>query len=243
MLVSSTLVSIREAVQSVVWGGCFISARTVASSCEGAKEGGGLWRGLSKEGVLPPGELMKQPGEIANWLVEWQAGLPASAKVFIGNYTYLDGDLHVKLALCADYCITRLRKARPSTGVAFLCTPTDIHVRTDASDAAARKNYGLGLGSLGFEKLANLLSGGKFLAKVCAEHVPREASPRWSALVVAFAFAHVWHARVERRRCRFETGALCRARFPTPPGLWCRISTTPCTPRAVRASSWLMDSR
>ena len=28
----------------------------------------------------------------------------------IGNYTYLDGELHVKLALCADYCIARLRK-------------------------------------------------------------------------------------------------------------------------------------
>ena len=64
----------------------------------------------------------------------------------IGNYTYLDGDLHVKLALCADYCIQKLRKARPSTGVAFLCTPTDIHVCTEASDRAARDNYGSGFG-------------------------------------------------------------------------------------------------
>jgi len=108
-------------------------------------------------------DLMKQPGEIANWLVAWQKTLPASAKVMIGNYTYLDGDLHVKLALCADYCIQKLRQARPSTGVAFLCTPTDIHVCTDASDAAARANYGSGFGSLGLEKLAHLLSGGKFL--------------------------------------------------------------------------------
>jgi len=110
-------------------------------------------------------DLMKQPGEIANWLVEWQKTLPPSAKVMIGNYTYLDGDLHVKLALCADYVIQALRKARPSTGVAFLCTPTDIHVCTDASDAAARANYGSGLGSLGLEKLMNVLSGGKFLIK------------------------------------------------------------------------------
>jgi len=71
----------------------------------------------------------------------------------------------VKLALCADHCISRLRKARPSTGVAFLCTPTDIHVRSDASDAAARKNFGMGMGSFGLEKLANILSGGKFLVK------------------------------------------------------------------------------
>ena len=68
------------------------------------------------------------------------------SQVMIGNYTYLDGDLHVKLALCADYCIQKLRKARPSTGVAFLCTPTDIHVCTEASDRAARDNYGSGFG-------------------------------------------------------------------------------------------------
>lgn len=110
-------------------------------------------------------DLMKQPGEIANWLCEWQKGLPAAAKVFIGNYTYLDGDLHVKLALCADHCIQRLRAARPSTGVAFLCTPTDIHPCTDDAQKAARANYGMGFGSLGIEKFLNLISGGKFLQK------------------------------------------------------------------------------
>lgn len=136
-----------------------------------------------------PGDLMKQPGEIANWLVEWQATLPAAAKVFIGNYTYLDGDLHVKLALCADHCISRLRKARPSTGVAFLCTPTDIHVRSDASDAAARKNFGMGMGSFGLEKLANILSGGKFLVKVCARHSHR-------AFVLGGALGGAWPSRV-----------------------------------------------
>ena len=47
--------------------------------------------------------------------------------------------------------------------MAFLCTPTDIHVRTDASDAAARSNYGAGLGSMGVELLAHALSGGSWL--------------------------------------------------------------------------------
>lgn len=154
----------------------------------GARPTSGLWKRLTETAENSPGslifplskpqgecknsqemwecsgcDLMKQPGEIANWLCEWQKTLKPSAKVMIGNYTYLDGDLHVKLALCADYCIQRLRKARPSTGVAFLCTPTDIHVCSDASDAAARKNYGSGFGSLGIEKLMNLISGGKFL--------------------------------------------------------------------------------
>lgn len=157
-------------------------------------------------------DLMKQPGEIANWLVKWQKTLPASAKVMIGNYTYLDGDLHVKLALCADYCIQRLRKARPSTGVAFLCTPTDIHVRTDASEAAARANYGMGFGSLGIEKLLHLISGGKFLIKNFDKAVDAEGGKKIKlvdGLSVAqgpnYALAkrmQHWRAQVE-----FEAGA------------------------------------
>lgn len=114
---------------------------------------------------------MNQPGEIANWLCTWQSSLPDTARVVIGNYTYLDGDLHVKLALCADYCIQRLCAARSSTTVAFLCTPTDIHVCTDGANAAARANYGKGLGSLGLEKLFNILSGGKCLVKNALEPV------------------------------------------------------------------------
>ena len=46
------------------------------------------------------------------------------------------GPLHLGVRrMHTHHCIARLRKARPSTGVAFLCTPTDIHVCTDASDA------------------------------------------------------------------------------------------------------------
>jgi len=110
-------------------------------------------------------DLMNQPGEIANWLVAWQKTIPASASVVIGNYTYLDGDLHVKLALCADHCIAKLCEARSSTAVAFLCTPTDIHVCTDAAHQAAQGAYGMGFGSLGLEKLVNVLTGGTKLVK------------------------------------------------------------------------------
>jgi hypothetical protein len=41
-------------------------------------------------------------------------------RMVIGNYTYLDSDLHVKLSLAADAIIGGLCKARPDTGVAFL---------------------------------------------------------------------------------------------------------------------------
>ena len=51
--------------------------------------------------------------------------------------TYLDGELHVKLALAADAVIAGVRKEYPETACAFLCTPTDIHViPSDAHDAA-----------------------------------------------------------------------------------------------------------
>lgn len=112
--------------------------------------------------------LMEQPAEVANWLVEWQATLPASAKVCIGNYTYLDGENHVKLALCADHCIKKLREARPSTAVAFLCTPTDIHVITEEAHNAAKTNYASGFG---LEKCINILSRGACLASNVTEPV------------------------------------------------------------------------
>ena len=81
---------------------------------------------------------MKQPGEIANWLVAWQKTLPSSAKVIIGNYTYLDGDLHVKLALCADYVIQRLRKARPTPPHISPHLPTSPHISPHLPTSRAR---------------------------------------------------------------------------------------------------------
>jgi len=87
-------------------------------------------------------DLMKQPAECKNWLLEVAKGLPKGAKICIGNYTYLDGALHVKLALAADVIIEALRKEFPQTSVAFLCTPTDIHVVPDEANQAAEKNWG-----------------------------------------------------------------------------------------------------
>jgi len=107
--------------------------------------------------------LMEQPAEVANWLEAWQKTIPAKARVVIGNYTYLNGENHVKLSLCADACIERLRKVRPSTAVAFLCTPTDIHVVPREAAEAAKTAYGSGLGPLGLEKLVNVVTLGKKL--------------------------------------------------------------------------------
>ena len=80
-------------------------------------------------------DLMTETKEIGDWLCDvWLPSVPVGAKICIGNYTYLDGDLHVKLSLCADLLIERVldaAKARgnlSTIGCAFLCTPTDAHL-------------------------------------------------------------------------------------------------------------------
>lgn len=104
--------------------------------------------------------LTEQPATIMNWLMSI---LPGEA-LTVGNYTYLDGDMHVKLSLAADGIIQGLTEKRSKTSIAFLCTPTDIHVTTDAAHAAATANYGFHPGRL-LEALVQVLSMGKLLQK------------------------------------------------------------------------------
>jgi hypothetical protein len=111
--------------------------------------------------------LTEQPAQILNFLLSVAPGKPLT----VGNYTYLDGDLHVKLSLAADSIIKHLCENRPKTSVAFLCTPTDIHIINDASHAAAEQNYGMHPGRL-LEGVINLLSFGKFLQKNALKPVP-----------------------------------------------------------------------
>ena len=82
-------------------------------------------------------DLMKQPGEIANWLVEWQD----AAQVGQGGHR----QLHVprrrpprEARALRGLLHPAPAQGAPVDGVAFLCTPTDIHVCSDAADAAAR---------------------------------------------------------------------------------------------------------
>ena len=67
-------------------------------------------------------------------------------KFVCGNYTYLDGALHVQLALAGDAIMSRLCKKDASVALAFLCTPTDDHVipseARDAAKAAFKKTGG-----------------------------------------------------------------------------------------------------
>ena len=67
--------------------------------------------------------LTEQPAEILNWLSEIQK----SNQLTVGNYTYLDGELFVKVTLCADAITQKLCSQRKDTAIGFLGTPSDIH--------------------------------------------------------------------------------------------------------------------
>ncbi len=104
--------------------------------------------------------LTEQPGEIVAWLKT----VSPKSRLTVGNYTYLDGDLHVKLSLAADAVISGVCSARPDTAVAFLCTPTDIHFVPVEAHRASLKYYGWHMGK-GVELLINLLTLGTKLVK------------------------------------------------------------------------------
>jgi len=104
--------------------------------------------------------LTEQPAQICNWLLN----IEKDRRLTVGNYTYLDSDLHVKLSLAADSIMKIMGEKRPDTSIAFLCTPTDIHVVTDEAHKVATKNYGFHPGRL-LEGLIQVLSMGKALQK------------------------------------------------------------------------------
>jgi len=71
-------------------------------------------------------DLLSQTPEIANWILQCKE--LSKAALTVGNYTYLDGALHVQLSLACDSIIKRICDERKNTSIAFLCTPTDDHV-------------------------------------------------------------------------------------------------------------------
>lgn len=110
-------------------------------------------------------DLMCQPAEILAWLRG--NDVVGAGKFTIGNYTYLDGELHVKLSICADAIMDGLVESQGPTNVAlaYLCTPTDLHVIPEKAWLAAKTNSSFFGNPLGWpiEKLINILSRGAAL--------------------------------------------------------------------------------
>lgn len=93
----------------------------------------------SNEVKLAGSDLLLQTPEIANWIANLGENYD---DMVIGSYAYLDGDRFVKLSMAMDAIIGAVSKKRKKLpAIAFLCTPTDIHVVPKECEAAMRQNY------------------------------------------------------------------------------------------------------
>lgn len=81
-------------------------------------------------------DLLNDTPELATWLTS----TAPESHVTAGNYTYLDGALHVQLSLACDALISKLAEKRKDLALAFLCTPTDCHPIPGAAHEAAKAN-------------------------------------------------------------------------------------------------------
>ena len=103
--------------------------------------------------------LFTQTPQIRDWLIDLYPG----EKFCVGSYAYLNGALHVQVSLAMDAICRDLSQKRKAA-LAYLCTPTDLHVVTkEAHEASLEhfKNYSKKL----YCMVMNLLSGGKKLRK------------------------------------------------------------------------------
>ena len=85
--------------------------------------------------LLSAQSRLEDTPEIASWL----CSVCPQTKVTIGNYTYLDGALHVQLSLACDAIISKLAEQQGPVH-AFLCTLTDVHTVPKAAYDAAKEN-------------------------------------------------------------------------------------------------------
>lgn len=103
--------------------------------------------------------LFTQTPMIRDWLLNLYPGKPMT----VGSYAYLNGALHVQVSLAMDAICKDLSEKRKAS-LAYLCTPTDLHlIPKEAHDASEVewKKYSKKL----YCMTLNLLSNGKYLRK------------------------------------------------------------------------------
>jgi len=103
--------------------------------------------------------LFTQTPMIRDWVLDLYPGKPLR----VGSYAYLNGALHVQVSLAMDAICKDLSEKRKAS-LAYLCTPTDLHlIPKEAHDAseAEHKNYASDVYCI----IMRLLSRGKFLRK------------------------------------------------------------------------------
>jgi hypothetical protein len=93
---------------------------------------------------------------------DWLMNVYPGKSLTVGCYAYLDGALHVQVSLAMDAICRDLSEKRKNTSLAYLCTPTDLHLIPKEAHDAMKANYKSYSGKL-YCMMMNLLSGGKFL--------------------------------------------------------------------------------
>lgn len=120
-------------------------------------------------------ELFEQSGcnlftdtpKIRDWLVDLYPG----KKFTVGSYAYLNGALHVQVSLAMDAICRDLTNKRENVSLAYLCTPTDLHLVPKEAWEAAKSNF-KEYCSKPYCNLMLLLGRGKFLRRNAREPVP-----------------------------------------------------------------------
>ena len=74
---------------------------------------------------------------IKDWLMDLYRGKSFT----VGSYAYLNGALHVQVSLAMDAICKELTEKRPGTSLAYLCTPTDIHLVPEEVNKASLEHY------------------------------------------------------------------------------------------------------
>ena len=74
---------------------------------------------------------------IRDWLMDLYKG----KDFVVGSYAYLNGALHVQVSLAMDAITRDLSEKRPGTSLAYLCTPTDLHLVPREAYDASRANF------------------------------------------------------------------------------------------------------
>ena len=74
---------------------------------------------------------------IRDWLMDLYPG----KKFTIGSYAYLDGARHVQVSLAMDAICKDLSEKRKDVSLAYLCTPTDLHLVPKEAYEAAKANH------------------------------------------------------------------------------------------------------
>ena len=111
-----------------IWSKLFKAVRNSCGSLTFPVPAGTDCKGMDDAALskVAGSNLLDKTPEIANWLT---TVYPDEALV-CGNYTYLDGGLHVQLALACDAIMETLcRERQQPTSLCFLCTPTDCLLR------------------------------------------------------------------------------------------------------------------